>query len=80
MVMGTFVRRLEGPGRLSVVTVLRRQAIAVSTALLGLVPIVGALASVVRFLDPAWLLWDAKRQCLHDKVADTVVLLRNPQR
>jgi uncharacterized RDD family membrane protein YckC len=78
MVMGTFVRRVEGPGRLSVLTVLRRQAIAITTALLNLVPLVGILASVLRFLDPAWLLWDAKRQCLHDKLADTVVLLRNP--
>ena len=40
----------------------------------------GLFAPVVRLLDPAWLLWDPKRQALHDKVADTVVVLRNPQR
>ena len=27
-------------------------------------------------LDPAWLLWDPKRQALHDKVAETVVVLK----
>jgi uncharacterized RDD family membrane protein YckC len=80
MVVGTFVRRVGSSGRLSVVDVLKRQAIAVSTALLGLVPLVSVFASGLRLLDPAWLLWDPKRQALHDKVADTVVVLRNPQR
>ena len=79
MVMGTVVRRVGAPGRLSVVTALRRQIIAVGTSLLGLVPIVSLLASGLSILDPAWLLWDAKRQCLHDKLADTVVVLRNPR-
>jgi uncharacterized RDD family membrane protein YckC len=37
-------------------------------------------ASGLSLLDPAWLLWDAKRQALHDKVADTVVVLRHPRR
>jgi len=31
---------------------------------------------MLSILDPAWLLWDPKRQCLHDKLADTVVVLR----
>ena len=78
MVMGTVVRRVGAPGRLSVVTALRRQIIAVGTSLLGLVPLVSLLGSGLSILDPAWLLWDAKRQCLHDKLADTVVVLRNP--
>ena len=43
-------------------------------------PLLSLFASVLSFLDPAWLLWDPKRQALHDKVADTVVVLRNPQR
>jgi len=25
-------------------------------------------------LDPLWCLWDANRQCVHDKVADTIVV------
>ncbi len=80
MVMGTVVRRVVGPGRLSVVTALRRQVIAVGTSLMGLVPLLSIFGSMLQLLDPAWLLWDPKRQCLHDKVADTVVVLRNPQR
>jgi uncharacterized RDD family membrane protein YckC len=80
MIMGTVVRRVEGPGRLSVVTALRRQVIWVGTSLLSLVPLLSILGSALSILDPAWLLWDAKRQCLHDKLADTVVVLRNPGR
>jgi uncharacterized RDD family membrane protein YckC len=26
------------------------------------------------FLDPLWCLWDGNRQCIHDKVADTIVV------
>jgi uncharacterized RDD family membrane protein YckC len=80
MVVGTVVRRVGHPGRLTVADALKRQAIDVVTTLLSLVPLLGLFAPVVRFLDPAWLLWDPKRQALHDKVADTVVVLRNPQR
>ena len=80
MIVGTVVRRVEQPGRLSVVTALKRQVIQVGTSLLGLVPVVAVLGSILSLVDPAWLLWDAKRQALHDKVADTVVVLRHPER
>ena len=80
MVVGTVVRRVGHPGKLTMVDALKRQAIDAVTTLLSLVPLLGLFAPVVRFLDPAWLLWDPKRQALHDKVADTVVVLRNPQR
>jgi uncharacterized RDD family membrane protein YckC len=80
MVVGTLVRRVAAPGRLSVVTALKRQAITVGTSLLGLVPFVSVFASILNLLDPAWLLWDPKRQALHDKVADTVVILKSPRR
>jgi uncharacterized RDD family membrane protein YckC len=80
MVVGTLVRRVEGPGKLSVVTALKRQVIAVVTSLMGLMPGLSLLGSLLNIIDPAWLLWDPKRQALHDKVADTVVILRNPQR
>lgn len=79
MVVGTTVRRVGGPGRLSVATALKRQVIPVSTLLLSFVPFVSILAFGVGIVDPAWLLWDARRQCLHDKLADTVVVLRHPQ-
>jgi len=32
------------------------------------------LLSYAGLLDPLWCLWDDKRQCLHDKVADTIVI------
>jgi uncharacterized RDD family membrane protein YckC len=79
MAVGTVVRRVGGPGKLTVVDALKRQALDAGTTLLGLVPILGLFAPVLRLLDPAWLLWDPKRQALHDKVADTVVVLRHPQ-
>jgi uncharacterized RDD family membrane protein YckC len=28
----------------------------------------------IGLLDPLWCLWDDKRQCLHDKVADSIVV------
>ena len=80
MVVGTVVRRVGSPGKLTVVDALKRQLIDIATTIGSLVPLLGLFAPVVRFLDPAWLLWDPKRQCLHDKVADTVVVLRNPRR
>ena len=79
MIVGTVVRRVDGPGPLSVVTALKRQVITVGTSLLSLVPVVSVFASGLSLLDPAWLLWDAKRQALHDKVAHTVVVLRHPR-
>ncbi|MEU5880246.1 RDD family protein [Spirillospora sp. NPDC047279] len=41
-----------------------------SAALNFVVPIFGVLG----ILDPAWILWDQRRQALHDKAAGTVVL------
>lgn len=76
MLFGMVVRRSGGAGRLTVVDALRRQVITVATNLLALIPVVGLLGTVVSVLDPAWLLWDPRRQALHDKVADTVVVLR----
>jgi uncharacterized RDD family membrane protein YckC len=32
------------------------------------------LMSWIGLLDPLWCLWDERRQCLHDKVADTIVV------
>ncbi|MFL6079486.1 MAG: RDD family protein [Ornithinibacter sp.] len=80
MVVGTVVRRVAAPGKLTVVDALKRQLIDIGTTVLSLVPLLGLFAPLLRALDPAWLLWDPKRQALHDKVADTVVVLRSSQR
>ena len=76
MALGTVVRRVGGPGKLTVVDAIKRQLIGLATAAVGVLPVVGVLGSIVSILDPAWLLWDPKRQTLHDKVADTVVVLK----
>lgn len=39
-----------------------------------LLPLVMSFVCVANLLDALWLLWDDNRQCLHDKVADTVVV------
>jgi uncharacterized RDD family membrane protein YckC len=39
----------------------------VAKLLLGVIPVLG-------FVDLLWPLWDPRKQCLHDKVASTVVL------
>ena len=77
-------RHRRAPGRRTrassgVVDALKRQVITVAHLLLSLVPLCRCSHSGVSLLDPAWLLWDAKRQALHDKVADTVVVLRHPR-
>lgn len=72
--LGITVRRAERPGPLSLVDSLRRQVIQVGCALVGLVPGVGLLGTPVQWLDNLWLLWDPRRQALHDKVADTLVV------
>ena len=76
MLVGTIVRPVDAPGPVDVVTALKRQAITVLTFFMALVSFLSAFATVLNVLDPAWLLWDAKRQALHDKVAETVVVLK----
>lgn len=73
MALGIRVRRVDRPGPLTLVEALRRQVIYVGATVLGLVPIVSLLTSLLHLLDSLWLLWDPRRQCLHDKIADTVV-------
>ncbi|WP_119727322.1 RDD family protein [Thermomonospora amylolytica] len=35
--------------------------------------VLGGLCACIGLIDVLWLLWDERRQCLHDKVAGTVV-------
>ena len=75
MLLGTRVRPAAGPGPVSVAVALRRQVIHVVTTLSALNALLGIFAFALYVLDPAWLLRDPRRQALHDKVADTVVVL-----
>ena len=78
MLLGTVVRPAQAPGRVSLLVALRRQLIGVTTSVFSLSAVLGFFGTLLSVLDPAWLLWDRRRQCLHDKVADTVVVLRRP--
>lgn len=76
MVVGTVVRRVGDGEPIGLVTAVRRQVVGVLASAIAFVPYLGLMSTVISVLDPAWLLWDPKRQTLHDKVADTVVVLR----
>ncbi len=75
MALGLAVRRRQRPGPLTVLEALRRQAIPLGAAALSIVPILGNVVSFVPLLDVLWPLWDDKRQALHDKLADTNVII-----
>ncbi|RKS72027.1 putative RDD family membrane protein YckC [Actinomadura pelletieri DSM 43383] len=49
-----------------------------STVLNLLVPAASILIGLVGILDLAWILWDKRRQALHDKVSGTVVVKAAP--
>jgi uncharacterized RDD family membrane protein YckC len=36
--------------------------------------VLGAALLVLGFLDPLWMIWDAQKQTLHDKLASTYVV------
>ena len=67
-ILGLRVVRATDGGKVSLGQASARWA---STTLACLIPFVGGLYAL---LDSLWLLWDDKRQCLHDKAAATVVV------
>jgi uncharacterized RDD family membrane protein YckC len=53
----------------------RRWALPGATAVLGLaLPALAPLLGLVTVVDLLWAVWDPNRQCLHDVIADTVVV------
>lgn len=80
MALGIRVRRVGRSGPLTVVEALRRSALEFVLGLLSLVPVLGILANPALIADRLWLLWDPRRQCLHDKIADTLVEQKPPRR
>jgi uncharacterized RDD family membrane protein YckC len=76
MLLGTVVRRVGDGEPVGLATALRRQVVSLVASGMSFVPLLGIAATILNVIDPAWLLWDAKRQTLHDKVADTVVVLK----
>ncbi|MDL4772282.1 RDD family protein [Actinomadura xylanilytica] len=52
--------------------------LAALTAVLNLVGAAGLLMSLISLADDAWILWDDRKQALHDKVGKTVVVKTGP--
>lgn len=77
--LGIRVRRTGRPGPLTVPEALRREGVSIAVSLVGLVPFIGLIGSLISLLDSLWLLWDPRRQTLHDKLADTLVERKPPQ-
>ncbi len=78
--IGISVRLRDRPGALSVGTAARRSSLQAVVGLLGNVPLIGVVFSLVGLLDLLWPAWDDKRQALHDKLAGTnVVRGRQPR-
>jgi uncharacterized RDD family membrane protein YckC len=71
--LGIRVRRSGRAGPLTLGEALRREVLRIGLGLLGLVPVISLVSSLVGLLDSMWLLWDPRRQTLHDKIADTLV-------
>jgi uncharacterized RDD family membrane protein YckC len=81
MVTGISVRLRDRPGVPSGSVVMRRLALPVVLFVLQLVPVLGVVGQLVRLLDLVWPAWDKSRQALHDKVAQTnVVVGKQPRR
>ncbi len=53
-------------------------AITIVTVVLNFVTPAAGILGLVGLLDNAWILWDERRQALHDKVAGTVVMKATP--
>jgi uncharacterized RDD family membrane protein YckC len=53
------------------------QAACGRAAVYALVPIVPSVGGLFALINEAWLLWDPRRQCLHDKAASTVVVKKS---
>lgn len=81
MALGISVRRTTTSGALDVTSALKRQLVQLLASATNAVPALGSLFGVLSFVDYLWPLWDSRRQALHDKIADTqVVMGRQPRR
>ena len=75
--LGISVRRRDRDGRLDWGSVVSRVGVVQGLALLGLLPVLGFVASLAGLLNYLWPLWDAKKQAWHDKAAGTNVVRRH---
>ncbi|MEZ5096891.1 MAG: RDD family protein [Nocardioides sp.] len=76
MALGMKIRLRDTPGPLGWGTIGKRWLGQNVGSIVGLVPgIGGCIGGVYAFLDGLWPLWDGKRQAIHDKFAQTNVVL-----
>lgn len=73
-IVGISVRRWDRGGLLPWPNIARRAGFMFGLSALGFVPLVGVLISILALLNYLFPLWDKRRQALHDKVANTVVV------
>lgn len=74
-VVGISVRLRDRPGVLSVADAARRTSLQAALSLLGNIPLLGNLFSLLALLDLLWPAWDDKKQALHDKIGRTNVVV-----
>lgn len=80
MVCGISVRRVSHPGVLDFTAASRRVAVTTLLSAMGNMPYIGFLGLAATAADLVWPLSDRARQALHDKVADTVVVVGRQSR
>ncbi len=78
--VGISVRLRDVPGPPPGLAVAKRFGLYQAFSLLGAVPRVGTLFSLLGLVNVLWPLWDDKKQALHDKVAATNVVVGPQQR
>lgn len=69
------VRMRDQPGPPPMGAMLQRYLVKEGPVLVGLLPLIGFVASIFMLVNYLWPLWDADNQALHDKVAKTNVAL-----
>jgi uncharacterized RDD family membrane protein YckC len=73
--VGISVRLRDRPGVLSVGDAARRTSLQAGLSLLGNIPLLGNLFSLMALVDLLWPAWDERKQALHDKLAKTNVVI-----
>jgi uncharacterized RDD family membrane protein YckC len=68
--LGTVVVRADNRSKITA------GAAATRAAVYTLIPIIPILGWIFAAVNELWLLWDPQRQCLHDKAAHTLVVLK----
>lgn len=74
LLLGLRVRLRDQPGPLAWGTSALRAVTWFGPNLLGAIPILGSIASLIPIVNGLWPLWDSKKQSLNDKVAKTNVV------